>query len=118
MIYVLDSNSLGVLKNFYPDTFPTLWAEIDAMVSEGELVSVEEVLKEASHGIDADHIADWIEENKPIFSPPTEEEMAFVAEIFAVRHFEQLVPEEKQLRGGFVADPWLIARAKCWEVAS
>ncbi|GAB1343096.1 DUF4411 family protein [Gemmatimonas sp.] len=38
--------------------------------------------------------------------------MAFVAEIFAVGHFRQLVSEDVLLRGGFVADPWLIARAK------
>jgi hypothetical protein len=112
LTYVLDSNSLGVLKNFYPETFPTLWEEIDTMVSEGDLVSVEEVLNEAMGRIDSDHIVEWIEANRSIFAPPTEADMVFVAEIFEVRHFEQLVSQDKLLRGGHLADPWLIARAK------
>ena len=112
MIYVLDTNSFGVLKNFYPETFPTLWDEIDTMVLLGDLVSVEEVFKEASKRIDSEHLVAWIDGNRSIFSPPTEEEMQFVAEIFAVRHFEQLISEDKLLRGGHVADPWLIARAR------
>ena len=101
-----------MLKNFYPETFPTFWSQIDDMVDAGEFLSVEEVFNEAQHVIDSEHILEWIDRHKSLFSPPTEEEMEYVAEIFAVRHFQQLVTKDKLLRGGHVADPWLIARAR------
>lgn len=112
MIYVVDTNSLNVLRNFYPDTFPSFWDHFDGLVSDGELVSVEEVYEEIGQLVGSPHVTDWADNNRRIFAPPTEEEMAFVAEIFAVRHFQQLVSKDKLLRGGHVADPWLIARAR------
>lgn len=112
MLYVVDTNSLNVLRNFYPETFPSFWEHFDGLVAGGELVSVEEVHSEISQLVGSPHILAWAETNRTIFSPPTEEEMEFVAEIFAVRHFQQLVSKDKLLRGGHVADPWLIARAR------
>jgi len=100
MTFVIDTNSLSVLKNFYPATFGTLWQEIDRMVDAGELVSVEEVLNESERRLDSAHVNAWIDRNKAIFSPPTDEEMQFVTEIFAVDHFRQLVGEDVLLRGG------------------
>ena len=112
MTFVIDTNSLGVLKNYYPGTFASLWQEIDQLVDRGELVSVEEVYHESLRRVDSPHLHQWIERNRSIFSPPTEEEMAVVAQIFEVEHFRQLVSQDVLLRGGFVADPWLIARAR------
>jgi hypothetical protein len=89
-----------------------LWQEIDGLVNSGELVSVEEVYNESQRRLDSAHLNSWIERNKVIFSPPTEPEMAFVVELFEIEHFQQLVSEDAILRGGFVADPWLIARAR------
>lgn len=112
MTFVIDTNSLSVLKNYYPATFASLWQELDQLVVSGELVSVEEAYNESIHLIDSVHMQEWIGQNKSIFSPPTQDEMAAVAEIFEVAHFRQLVREDVLLRGGFVADPWLIARAR------
>ena len=112
MTFVIDTNSLAVLKNYYPTTFASLWQEIDGLVARGELVSVEEVYNESQRRLDSTHLSEWVERNRSIFAPPTAEEMAFVAEIFQVPHFQQLVSEDALLRGGFVADPWLIARAR------
>jgi hypothetical protein len=111
MIFVLDTNSLSVLKNFYPATFKKLWPDLETLVEAGELVSVEEVFKEVQRLTDSDHLLKWVDEHKHIFSSPTEPEMDFVAEIFSVKHFQQLVSQDALLRGGLVADPWVIARA-------
>lgn len=112
MIYLFDTNSLGVLKNFYPDTFPQFWVDFEGAVAAGEIQSVEEVRNECAQRIDSGHIAEWIDDHGPLFGGPTEDEMTIVAEIFAVPHFQQLVSQDVLLRGGFVADPWLIARAR------
>lgn len=43
MVYVFDSNSFGVLKNFYPAAFPTFWEHFDVLVDDGRVLSVREV---------------------------------------------------------------------------
>jgi hypothetical protein len=37
--YVFDTNSVSVLRNYYPDQFPSFWKRFDAAVSAGEVVS-------------------------------------------------------------------------------
>jgi Domain of unknown function (DUF4411) len=42
---------------------------------------------------------------------PTGEEGAFIAQVFAVTHFQQVVEQKKLLKGGKNADPFVVARA-------
>lgn len=81
------------------------------MVNDERALSVREVLKELEFQNPDAHLATWIANHKQIFAPPTEDEMAHVAEIFAVEHFRQLIGERQRLRGQPVADPWIVARA-------
>lgn len=111
MKYIIDTNSLQVLKNYYPSTFASLWNELERLVSNGDLLSVEEVYNEATRRIDSPHMLEWLEAHREIFTVPTQPEMAFVASIFQIPHFRALVGQDALLRGGYVADPWLIARA-------
>jgi Domain of unknown function (DUF4411) len=53
----------------------------------------------------------WAGNNEQIFSIPTAEEGAFVAEIFAIDHFQQNIERQKLLKGGHNADPFIVARA-------
>lgn len=112
MIYLLDSNSFGVLKNYYPTTFPTFWEKIEELATSGRLVSVREVRKEMERRSDSEHLARWVDAHKDLFSGPTEDELRYVAEIFAVPHFQQLIGRKQLLRGTPVADPFIIARAR------
>ena len=61
--------------------------------------------------------ADWAKKN-PVFATPTPAEGAFVAKIYAVAHFQQNIEQKKLLRGGKVADPFVIARAACEKESS
>ena len=47
------------------------------------------------------------------FATPTAKEGAFVAGIYAVSRFQQNIEQKKLLRGGKVADPFVIAKAAC-----
>jgi hypothetical protein len=58
----------------------------------------------------SEHLKHWLHIHQQIFSKPTEPEMACVARIFQVSHFQQLISKKQLLRGGDVADPWLVAR--------
>jgi hypothetical protein len=54
----------------------------------------------------------WAKKHKTVFTMPTPAEQEFVAQIFAVPHFRQLIGARHQQRGDPVADPFVIACAK------
>lgn len=88
-----------------------MWAKFDEMIESTSIVSVSESYNEIKK-MD-DQLLKWAKSIKPkIFSNPSEDELAFVAEIFKISHFQQLINEKKRLSGKPVADPFIIARAK------
>jgi len=111
-MYVVDTNSWSVLRNFYPKAFKTFWQQLDALVAGGEVVSVREVQNELKRVSHSEHLDEWLDANKGLFSGPTEDELEFVAEIFKIDHFRQLVGRHQVLVGNPAADPFVIARAK------
>ncbi len=111
MTYVFDTSSFRVLGHYFPKQFPSFWALLDAAVSSGQVRSVREVRRELEVQATHEHLREWINTNKRIFLTPSPEEMAFVANIFSVPHFQQLVGEKQRLLGRPVADPFVIASA-------
>lgn len=111
MIYVFDSNTLITLfKHYYPSRFPTLWNKFTRAVASQSIISVREVKNEISQ--QDDPLSDWAKKNDGFFQSPDSEELLFVAQIFAIPHFQSLVRKQEQLQGKPVADPFLIAKAK------
>jgi len=111
MIYVLDSSSFRVCGHYFPSRFPTFWDEFNALVQDGGIISVREVRKELDHIAHRQHLRDWIDRNKAIFLLAGPQETQFVAQIFAVQHFQQLIGARQRLAGSPVADPFIIASA-------
>jgi hypothetical protein len=109
--YFVDTNSLMVLRSYFPDRFPSVWENIRGLISEGRFLSVKEVLNELERH-DSKHVLAWAKKNSSIFLQPTVSETACVVSIFAVPHFQQLIGAEQRLRGTPVADPFLVAAAK------
>ena len=56
MIYVIDTNSLNVLKNYYPEPFQSFWRDFNAIVEEGRIISVREAYQELDGLVDAQHL--------------------------------------------------------------
>ena len=112
MIFVFDTSAFLVLKNFYPATFPSLWTQLDELVSRGTIVSVSEVFNELQNCNDTDFIQDWAKRNKAIFAKPSNEELLFVQRILSTPHFQNLIGQKAILKGKPVADPFVIAAAK------
>jgi len=112
VIYVFDTSSLVVLKNFYPTNFPSLWSQWDTLVQNGTVVSVREVRAELENRDGTDFIQEWVKRNKSIFMTPTPDELMFVSQIFSILHFQALIGTQATLRGTPVADPFVIAAAK------
>lgn len=110
-MYVFDNAPLSVLfKNYYRGRFPTLWDLFDQMVGNGQLVSTREVKREIENSSIED-LRTWADANPTIFTVPTAAEGAAVAQIYAIQHFQQNIERQKLLKGGFIADPFVVAKA-------
>ena len=108
--YVLDTNSFRVFGNYYPESFPSFWDGIEKLVADGLLVSCREVAKELELQSSSEHLNAWVDGHSHLFLDPTKGEMEYVAQIFRVPHFRQLIGVKQQLKGSPVADPFLVAR--------
>jgi hypothetical protein len=119
-MYVFDTSSLRVLRNYYPHRFLHLWEHVEAAVASGVVKSVRECRRELLEQVTEKWLVDWVKRNTQIFLPPTPAETAFVARIFAVPHFQALVSEKQRLQGKPVADPFVIACAASreWSVVT
>lgn len=112
MIYVFDTSSLRSLQHFYPSVFNAIWAGLDTLIQQQNLISTREVWNEIEgQAITADLLA-WAKQNKQIFTTPDTAELQFVAQIFQIPHFQSLIGEQQRLKGTPVADPFVIACAK------
>jgi len=110
-MYVFDNSPLSVLfKNYYRSRFPTLWKNFDGLVANGGIISTREVLREIEDG-SITELRDWAKSNSKIFTTPTTQEAAFVAKIYGISHFQQNIEQQKLLKGGRNADPFVIAKA-------
>lgn len=111
MSYVFDTSPLSALfRNYYPNVFRRLWHDFDALVDADEILSTREVRREIEDG-PIERLRDWVADNRGIFPSPTAAEAQFVARIFEVPHFQNNIEGKKLLRGGRLADPFVIARA-------
>ena len=111
MLYVVDTSSFIVVSHYFPGRFPTFWTDLDALVANGSVISVSEVLKELDNRVTKPHLAAWLKKNKPLFGSPGSAETQNVAKIFSVKRFQSLLKRKDILEGKPVADPWVIARA-------
>jgi Domain of unknown function (DUF4411) len=110
MVYVLDTSVISALhRNYYRETFGSLWKRFDQMVEDGRFTSTREAYRELEElGGDA---LSWAKDNEALFATPDGKEGAMVAAIYAVPHFQANMERQKLLQGGKNADPFLIARA-------
>jgi hypothetical protein len=111
MSYAFDNSPLSMLfKNFYPTVFHSLWRDFDKLVADGAILSTREVLREIEDGAPK-NLQQWAADHAELFPAPTAEEAQFVTRIYAVPHFQNNIEGKKLLRGGRLADPFVIARA-------
>jgi len=112
MVYIFDTSSFIHIGHFFPDRFPTFWEQFDKLVKDGRLVSVREARRELETQAAVKHLFGWVQRNRDIFHTPSADEAAFVAEIFAVPRFLELIKQKNISRGQPVADPFLVAAAR------
>ena len=110
-MYVFDTSPLSTLfKNYYRSRFPSLWGKFDELVSSGKIVSTREVQREVEDG-PVETLREWMSNNLGSFHMPSGDEARFVRNIYAVAHFQQNIEQQKLLKGGRNADPFVISKA-------
>lgn len=111
MSYVFDNGPLSSLfRNYYPKTFKSLWSYFHDLVADGSIVSTREVLREIEDS-PLENLREWADKNHHLFATPTAAEGVFVGKLYAVPHFQQNIEQQKILKGGKIADPFVIAKA-------
>lgn len=113
-IYIFDSGPLiDLFHHYYPTRFPSLWENFNEMIANDRISSTREVYNElADYG---DDVSEWCKEMRKVFVIPDSTELAMVREIFKIEHFQTMIRINERLKGRPVADPFVIARAKCVE---
>jgi hypothetical protein len=109
--YVFDTNSFIVLGHYFPERFPSFWGQFEKAVTSGQIVSVREVFNELDGHGNRPHLKKWVKTHRRVFLAPTPEETAFLAQLFAVPRYRQMVSEKQRMKGTPVADPFVIAHA-------
>ncbi len=111
MSFVFDTSSFRILRHYYPNRFPSVWAGLEELVAAGEITSTREVFNELELFDDPGPVLDWAKNHKEIFTTPTNDETEFVSRIFQVAHFHSLIAQKSILTGKPVADPFVVAAA-------
>ena len=112
MKYIFDNNTLtGIFRHYYRESFSSFWTLFDKMVSDGNILSVREVHNEIKKLTRKDDLEIWAKSNSSFFHDPTSEELQFITQIYSVPHFSNSISQQKLLKGGPFADPFIIAKA-------
>ena len=111
--YSMDTNTISQIYRFYyKDRFPSFWLNFNALVSSGRASSVSEVEAELRRRAGLLSAVQELKQlNQDFFSQPSAEEQAFVARIFSVPRFSDLISAKSMANGTPVADPFVIAKA-------
>jgi hypothetical protein len=109
--YCVDTSALldGWVRWYPPDTFLTLWENIEGLIGGGKIVAPEEVLIELAKKDDDVH--KWAKKNKNLFVAPSKDIQSATSEILSI--FPRLVDSRKERSQ---ADPFVIAVAKIYEL--
>jgi Domain of unknown function (DUF4411) len=90
--------------------FQPFGKNVDALIANGNIISTREVMREIE-GSSITDLRNWAKNNSGVFTIPASAEGAFIAKIYSVTHFQQNIEQQKLLKGGHNADPFVIAKA-------
>jgi hypothetical protein len=107
MAFSLDTSGLldARVRHYPPDVFPAIWVLMDDAARKGEILVVDEVLREVERKDDG--LVEWLKERQSMIVPIDDALQRHVVEIMG--KYRRLVDSRKNRSG---CDPWVIALAR------
>lgn len=116
MIYILDTNIIRTLLNFFPKRgkrFEEVWEKIDEKISVGEFISADECYNELERQFSkkTDQYQ-WFHGHKDMFKNPDDKESVIISQLFLIPKMRETVHQKNILENRPSADVYIAAKAK------
>lgn len=116
MIYVLDTNIIRTLLNFYPKKgkhYEKVWDIIGAKVNVNEFISVDECYNELARQFsDSTEQYKWFNEHKKMFKNPNDQESIIISKLLLNPKMRESVHQKNILENRPSADLYIVSKAK------
>ena len=116
MMYILDTNIIRTLLNYYPKKgkrYEAVWEKIDEKIEEGVFISVDECYRELTkHYSDKSEQYQWIHNRKEMFKNPNNQESIIISQLFTYPKMRESIHQKNILENRPSADAYLVAKAK------
>ncbi len=116
MIYILDTNIIRTLLNFFPKRgkrFEEVWEKIDEKIIAGEIVSADECYNElAKQFSDKTEQYQWFHARKDMFKNPNDRESVIISQLLDNPKMRETVHQKNILENRPSADVYIVAKAK------
>lgn len=116
MIYILDTNIIRTLLNFFPKKgkrFEEVWEKIDMKIKAEEYISVDECYNELSRQFsDKTEQYQWFHGHKDMFKNPDDKESVIISKLLMNPKMRETVHQRNILENRPSADVYIAAKAK------
>ena len=116
MIYILDTNIIRTLLNFFPKKgkrFEEVWDKIDEKIRVGEFISVDECYNELSRQFsDKTEQYQWFHGHKDMFKNPDDKESVIISQLLVNPKMRESIHQKNILENRPSADVYIAAKAK------
>lgn len=116
MIYILDTNIIRTLLNFFPKKgkrFEEVWEKIDEKINAGEFISTDECYNELERQFsDKTDQYLWFHGHKDMFKNPDDQESIIISQLFMKPKMRETVHQKNILENRPSADIYIVAKAK------
>ena len=116
MIYVLDTNIIRTLLNFFPKKgkyYEKVWDVLDEKIRTNEFISVDECYNELEKQFsDKTEQYKWFNSRKEMFKNPNNEESIIIHQLLLNPKMRETVHQKNILENRPSADVYIVAKAK------
>ena len=116
MIYILDTNIIRTLLNYFPKKgkrFEEVWEKIDEKIRVGEFISADECYNELARQFsDKTEQYQWFHGHKDMFKNPDDKESVIISQLLLNPKMRETVHQKNILENRPSADVYIAAKAK------
>ena len=116
MIYILDTNIIRTLLNFFPKKgkgFERIWEKFDEKIGAGDIISVDECYNELTKQFsDTTEQYRWFHGHKEMFKNPSDKESLIISQLLANPKMRETIHQKNILENRPSADVYVVAKAK------